>query len=470
MNVAGPKRLALLAYLVLNSPFGFQRRDKVLSLLWPEKGQKSARNLLSNMLYHIRHTLGGDTIITRGTEEISINHDVIRCDTEDFRMAVDAGEWRRAIELYRGRLLDGLFIPKVSVDFEQWLDYERDKFHRMYTKSLEQSAMLAGKNRDIHEAAKWWEKLAEDNPFETRFVENLIRVLAISGKQNESRLKVREHANLLEEELGADRDESVRKLRDVLDQYQGDGSDALSSQEVAVRDESGSTCIAVLPFVELVQSAESSSFAKGLHQDLLTRLSGIAGLRVISRTSVLQFSKSQHSIPEIAAGLGLDFLVEGGLQKSNGHMRLHIQVTDTKTGGHESAEIYDFDLDNSSFFDVQTDLAERITGALKTRLTPVEKVRLEEWTPTVNMEAYRLYTMGRWKLDQRTEDGMHKSLEFFNQAVAQDPDYALAWVGIADALTLLFDYGHESADNTLQNAGARCSPGFLFPFHKPDSA
>jgi len=86
------------------------------------------------------------------------------------------------------------------------------------------------------------------------------------------------------------------------------------------------------------------------------------------------------------------------------------------------------------------------------------------------MEAYRLYTMGRWKLDQRTEDGMHKSLEFFNQAVAQDPDYALAWVGIADALTLLFDYGHESADNTLQKAGARCSPGFLFPFHKPDSA
>ena len=450
--LSGPKRLALLAFLVLNSSYGFQRRDKILTLLWPEKGQKSARNLLSNMLYHIRHTLGGDSIISRGTEEISINHDVIWCDARDFEEAVDTEKWMRAIELYRGRLLDGLFIPNVSADFEQWLDLERDKFHRMYTESLEHVALLAEKKRNILKAAEWWGKLAEENPFETRFAENLIRVLAVAGKQNEARQKVRDHANILEKEFGADREEMVRKLTEKLDRYQTETADASSNEKLSVLDKKESASIAVLPFEELGQSAESSNFAKGLHQDLLTRLSGIAGLKVISSTSVLRFNDTQHPISEIVAELGLDFLIEGGLQESGGHMRLHIQVTDTKTGGHALAETYDFELVSSGFFEVQTNLAEKITVALKTKLTPVEKARLTEWTPTESIEAYRLYTMGRWELDQRTEEGMHHSLDYFNQAVELDSDYALAWVGLADALTLLFDYGHESADKTLQKA------------------
>ena len=449
--LAGPKRLALLAFLVLNRPFGFQRRDKILPHLWPEKGQKSARNLLSNMLYHIRKSLGSDSIITRGTEELRINLDLIWCDAIEFEKAYDDGSLNEAIDLYRGKLLDGLFIPNASPDFEKWLDLERENYHRMYTDSLEQIAEKTEKNQNYNEAAKWWNTLAAENPFETRVTERWIRALAAAGKHSEAIRRAEEHGKLLENELGADRTEVIQKLIQNVDQFQKETEIELSRVGKSTRDKK-STSIAVLPFEELAQDTDSSNFANGLHHDLLTRLSGVAGLKVISRTSVLRYRNSQKSIAEIASELNVDYIVEGGIQKSGGQMRLHIQVIDTKTDGHTLAESYDRKLTKTNFFDVQSDLAEKITEAFQTNLTPKEKERLAEWTPTESISAYRFYTMGRLKLDQRTKKSMQRSLHYFNQAVELDPDYALAWVGLSDALALLYDYGHESADKTLPKA------------------
>jgi TolB-like protein len=450
--LAGPKRLALLSFLVLNRTGSFQRRDKILPLFWPEKGQKSARNSLSNMLYHIRQSMGSEIIITRGTEELTINLDLVWCDAIEFKKTIADGNWKNAIDLYRGKLLDGLYIPKASSKFEQWLDLERENFHQMYSEALEQIAEEAEKNKNFNDAAKWWKTLSAENPFETRITERWVRALASAGNQNEAMRRAQEHGAFLENELGEDRADVVQKLTQNLDQYPKEYEIESSPEEKKSRDVKKSTSIAVLPFEEFGQSTDTSNFANGLHHDLLTRLSGITGLKVISRTSVLRFRKTHQSIPEIAEELGVDIIIEGGIQESGGQMRLHIQVIDTKTDGHTLAETYDRKLTKANFFDVQSDLAEKITGALQTKLTPKEKVRLAEWTPTESIEAYRFYTMGRRELDQRTKKSMQKSLDYFNQAVELDSDYALAWVGLADALTLLYDYGHESAENTLNEA------------------
>ncbi len=449
--LAGPKRLALLSFLVLNRTDGFLRRDKMLPFLWPEKGQKSARNLLSNMLYHIRKSLGGDIIITRGTEELRINQDLIRCDAIEFETSFNEGKWKHAIDLYRGKLLDGLFIPNASSDFEQWLDLERENFHRMYTESLEQIAEKAEKKQNYNEAATWWKSLASENPFETRITERWIRALAATGKLSEAKRRAEEHGIFLENELGEDRTKVIQKLTRNLDQFQKEAEIESNGIGKSTSDKN-ITSIAFLPFEELAQDTDSSNFANGLHHDLLTRLSGVAGLKVISRTSVLRYRNLQKSIAEIASELNVDYIVEGGIQKSGGQMRLHIQVIDTKTDGHTLAETYDRKLNKTNFFDVQSDLAEKIAEAFQTNLSPKEKERLAEWTPTKSISAYRFYTMGRLKLDQRTKKSMQRSLHYFNQAVELDPDYALAWVGLSDALALLYDYGHKSADKTLPKA------------------
>ena len=125
--LAGPKRLGVLAYLVLARPRGFHRRDKLLPLFWPERGQTSARNALSNMLYHIRRELGEGVIANRGAEEIGVQRDRISCDVIDYEEALDRGDERQALGLYRGDLLNGFFVPDAAPEFGHWLDGERER-------------------------------------------------------------------------------------------------------------------------------------------------------------------------------------------------------------------------------------------------------------------------------------------------------------------------------------------------------
>ena len=102
--LAGPKRLALLSFLLLNNPGKFHRRDSLLPLFWPEQDQKSARNALSNMLYHIRKTLGTEVIENRGAEEVRINPDALWADTIAFRQAYRDKDYFTVVKLYRGEL------------------------------------------------------------------------------------------------------------------------------------------------------------------------------------------------------------------------------------------------------------------------------------------------------------------------------------------------------------------------------
>lgn len=99
--LAGSKRLALFSYLLLAKPRGYHRRDILISIFWPDLGQKSARNALSNIIYHIRDALGKDIIQNRGSEEIVVNSDKIWCDALAFDEALEKGQYKRALDLYR---------------------------------------------------------------------------------------------------------------------------------------------------------------------------------------------------------------------------------------------------------------------------------------------------------------------------------------------------------------------------------
>jgi len=209
--------------------------------------------------------------------------------------------------------------------------------------------------------------------------------------------------------------------------------------------------LAVLPFQE-VGDGTARAFADGLHSDLLTRLSRLGGLNVISRTSVLRYRGTDASVPDIAAELGVDAIVEGGVQHANGRIRLNVQLVEGRGDVHQWAETYDRTLTASNLFEIQSELADRLSRSLGQELTPRERERVMDWTPTHDLEAYRLYAHGRARLDERTEEGMRRALELFDDAAARDGEYALAWVGIADSLTLLHEYGFEPADRVLPRA------------------
>lgn len=446
--LAGPKRLTLLSILIMHQKGGFVRRDWLLPMFWPDRDQKSARNALSNMLYHIRKSLGADVLHTRGSEELSVDPERLWCDVTAFEHAIDQGELQEAVNLYRGNLLEGFHLKDVTADLEHWLDHERDRIHSSYMDALETLAIRSEERENFREAASWWKKVASEDPLDTRVIKRWVESIAASGRYAEAFKRSEEHGILLEKELGFDAEEIRSEITENLNRIRL----TASRSHTARVDMNKIASIAVLPFEELGSAPEISYLASGLHHDLLTRLAGVSGLKVISRTSVLRYKKTEMTIPEIAEQLGVDTVVEGAIQQSGEQLRLHIQTINAGNDEHEVSETFDRTLTTENLFDIQSDLAEKIANNLKTFLTPKEKKRAFEWSFTENAEAYRYYSMGRRQLDRRTESSMRKSLEYFKKAVDTDPDYALAWVGLCDAHTLLYDYGHDSGDTRLQEA------------------
>lgn len=451
--LAGPKRLALLSFLILNRPRGMQRRDRVLPLFWPEKGQKSARNALSNLLYHIRKALGDDIIVTRGTEELGVERSKIFCDALEFEKRIEKGELEQAVEVYRSELLDGLHVPNASPGFDQWIEQEREWFLKNYGNALEKLAVKDEKQGNLNEALKWWTLKNEALPFNTPAVKRLIEVLTATGNKSEALRTARQHADLLYRELDIDRQDIIDQLTQNLGRNTGKGSlfEDFPDQAITLNKLDYKT-IAILPFEELGKHDDKSNFAGGLHNDLLTRLSGVSSLNVISRTSVLQYRNTSKPIPLIANELGAGTIVEGSIQFKSGRVRLNIQLIGVKQDSHIWAETYDREFTAEHFFDIQSELALKISESLQAELTPDERKRMAEWAPTDDLEAHRLYTYGRRHLDQRTEKGINRALEYFQSAVKQDPEYAMAWAGLADALTLQYDYGYAGKEKTLPRA------------------
>jgi TolB-like protein/Tfp pilus assembly protein PilF len=207
------------------------------------------------------------------------------------------------------------------------------------------------------------------------------------------------------------------------------------SQDVVVDRSS----IAVLPFANRSSREEDAFFAEGIHDDLLTRLAKIGSLKVISRTSMLRYSGSNKSIPEIAGELDVGVILEGGIQRSGNQVRINVQLIDAKNDRHLWAENYDRELTAENLFAIQSDITTAIVGALSVVLSEAETVQLQS-APTTSLEAYGEYVLGRQALISRSPPDLMRAREHFEKAVALDPDYALAWLGIADSLYLYSFY------------------------------
>src|ERR687889_588307 len=113
-----PKRPALLAYPAVATPRRFHRRDTLLALFWPELDQEHARAALRRSLYFLRAQLGAEVVVGRGDEEVGVPEDVLWCDTTALEQALDAGQPERAVDLYRGTLLDGLYVAGTASEYQ----------------------------------------------------------------------------------------------------------------------------------------------------------------------------------------------------------------------------------------------------------------------------------------------------------------------------------------------------------------
>ena len=195
--------------------------------------------------------------------------------------------------------------------------------------------------------------------------------------------------------------------------------------------------IAVLPFKDTSETtAPSDVLAVGIQDDLLTRLSKIGSLKVISRTSVGRYRETKLTIPEIGAELGVGKILEGGVQRVGDQIRINVQLIDTLTDEHIWAETYDRRYTANSIFDLQTEIVETITKQLQANLTPTETQKIASM-PTRNLAAYTVYLKGKHLAGIETIESLNAAIKEYNTAVEMDPEFALAYVGLADAYLTL---------------------------------
>src|SRR5437868_9170535 len=219
----------------------------------------------------------------------------------------------------------------------------------------------------------------------------------------------------------------------------------------AARTELPATSIAVLPLDNLSRDPDNAFFSEGVQDEILTRLAKVADLKVISRTSTQRFKAAPSDLREIAKQLGVMNILEGSVQKSNDQVRINVQLINAVTDAHLWAESYDRKL--TDLFTVESEVAKTIADTLQAKLTGSELQAMAK-VPTTDSEAYELYLKGRFFWNKRTGADFRKAIEYFNQAIARDPNYALAYVGLADSYLLLANYGSTSSQEALPPARA----------------
>ena len=201
----------------------------------------------------------------------------------------------------------------------------------------------------------------------------------------------------------------------------------------------------VLPFINLSNDPEQEYFSDGLTEELISILARLKNVRVISRTTSMKYKGTDKDIKTIGEETGASFIMEGSVRKHGNNLRITAQFVDAKRDVHLWAENYNGTIDD--IFDIQEKVSGKIFEALRMQLTGEEKNSLTK-RYTDNTDAYQLYLQGRFFWKKRNEEGLKSAIRFFEKSIEKDPDFALAWAGMADTYSLMGEYTNISRRET----------------------
>ena len=212
-----------------------------------------------------------------------------------------------------------------------------------------------------------------------------------------------------------------------------------------------SKSVAVLPFANLSGNPENAYFAAGIQDEIITRLARIADLKVVSCTSTERFKNASDDLAAIAQQLRVAHVLKGSVQKSGDAVRVNVQLIKADNEAQLWGDTFDRKL--TDVFSIESEIAKTIAHTLQAKLTGSEEDAIAA-RPTANLEAHQLYLQGRYVWNRRTAESLTKALDYFEQAAEKDPNYALAYVGIADTCGLFPVYGAGAPQESLPKAKA----------------
>ena len=208
--------------------------------------------------------------------------------------------------------------------------------------------------------------------------------------------------------------------------------------------------IVVLPLENLSADSQQQYFVDGMTDELITDLARFSSLSVISRTSAMQYRGTTKALPVIGRELNVDAVVEGSVVRSGNKVRITVQLINTRNDHHVWAESYE--REGGDIVTLQGEVAEAIAEQIRIKLTPADKHRLSH--ATGNLEAHEAYLKGLYFWNERTAESLKTSIAYFEEAIRRDPNYALAYSGLADAYDVASDYDLLSPRDSYSKAKA----------------
>jgi TolB-like protein/Tfp pilus assembly protein PilF len=214
---------------------------------------------------------------------------------------------------------------------------------------------------------------------------------------------------------------------------------SFGGEQAPATEQSARKRVAILPFANISSDPNDEYFADGLTEELISAVSKIGGLRTISRSSAMRFKSIDKTLTEIAGELHVGAVIEGSVRKAGNQVRISVQLIDVGNDEHLWSQDYDREL--KDIFAIQSDIANKVAQALQVHIQALERERIEK-KATWSVESYNLYMRGLYDRGKETEDGYRSAVRYFEQALKEDPEFALAYAGLAECYDLMGEDGY----------------------------
>ena len=373
------KTRALLAYLAVNADKP-QQRERLMTLLWSDRGEQQARHSLNQALMSIRRlgNAAGVPLLDGDGERVTLRSDAINIDLVRFRAQLDQ-EPADAVALCDGPFLDGLSVPDPA--FENWLAATRGELHVQACEALDRATDAAAGSDETDRAIDFARRLVALDPLREHAHRRLMLLLHNIGDRAGALRQYQACADILKKELQIEPDtatktlfEEIRRETAVPTKTEPPGAAADTVPTGSHLPLPDKPSIVVLPFSNISGDPEQEYFSDGITEDITTELSRFSELFVIARNTAFTYKGQPLNITDVAGELGVHFVLEGSVRKAGNRVRINAQLIDGQNGNHLWAERYDGSIEE--VFELQDEVTRQVVGATVPHINEAELSRI----------------------------------------------------------------------------------------------
>jgi len=451
---AGRKVRALLACLALSPGYPWPR-EKLMALLWSDRGEEQARASLRQALAELRRTLGEPSPLRTEHDVVNLDPATIVVDALEFERLAKAGKMKESAALYRGLLLEGHGVRDGA--FEEWLLVERTRLHDLAIGVFDHVAASQSGEAAIETA----QRLLTLDPAREETHRLLMRLYADAGQRAQALRQYQHCRDTLRRELQAVPDiETERLHRQIQDATAPPlAARAAAATPAPAQPPDSKPCIAVLPFTNMSDGPGQQYFSDGIAEDIITELSRYRSLLVIARNSSFQFRDRSADMDVVRQRLGVRYIVEGSVRRSGARLRIATQLIDAVAQTHLWAERYDRDM--LDVFAVQDEVARTIAATLEGRVA-ASGAELVKRKPPADWRAYDHFLQGR---ACEADFDLVGAVVCYNHAIEMDPAFVHAHAWRAKAL--IAQYWQDQQPEQLRQAEASAQAALALDNNDP---